>query len=643
MKRRIIGMLLVVVMLALTLASCGFNYASEDMTEYADFKKDEFVEAIKKLVIDDADFTTNEEIRGKRVLDYVIGKLAAKAGSDKKYEGTIGAQDIFYYNYYATAEVDGAVYTFYGAKMKESDATKLQLGLYDTEADALLAAKVEAGLKAYLNNYATELKVEDFYDTTTSGSVKKDTTVYVSYTYKYFDGDNEVKGSVTYVALDVKEEEGTLGNELIGKSIGTNFSVVDSENNIKPLEAVDVDLDGQLDYGAEVTDVTVHWSVKTGKSFTVEYTLYPSTEGESGTDGTKLTPDMGGEKVQLYGVPLTYYVFPTYYIEVADVNAESIVDLLYGKNLTTTSFDLFTDEELADGVADLYKSAIEEYVAAIKAKDNANTTLTDAKSKVTTAEANLSKAEEGSDKTELEAAVTEAKAKQAEAEADLEVKKGELTAKLNALLAVEENTKDKILTEYKQDAYDSLEDTYNNAIHEALAAEIYKLIDTKVTVNSLPERAVDEAYDTLIEKHKADFYTGSDSESKESYYTKYGDFKSYLTAVKSADSYEDACNKVLEDAKGHVTTYVKIFAVAQGVDQVYTNKEYRKNANTGSLEESYGKINTRVALQFAKLLDYYLELDEDKIKEEDAHGHSHSYIEYVDGKLPYVNLTYTVK
>ena len=77
MKRRIIGMLLVVVTLVLTLESCAFNYASEDMTEYADFKKDEFIDAINKLVIDDGDFTTDEEVRKKRVEDYILA-IASK-------------------------------------------------------------------------------------------------------------------------------------------------------------------------------------------------------------------------------------------------------------------------------------------------------------------------------------------------------------------------------------------------------------------------------------------------------------------------------------------------------------------------------------------------------------------------------------
>ena len=88
MKKRIIGFLLVVVMLALTLASCGYNYSKDDLSQYGSFNKAAFEEALKAITIADGDFTEDPTIREQKVYDAIYAEFATKAGTtDKKTEG----------------------------------------------------------------------------------------------------------------------------------------------------------------------------------------------------------------------------------------------------------------------------------------------------------------------------------------------------------------------------------------------------------------------------------------------------------------------------------------------------------------------------------------------------------------------------
>ena len=94
MKKRIISLILVVVMAVLTLASCAYSYADDDMTQYATFDKAAFAAAIKEFDIEDADFTEDEETRVKKVLDKIYTTLAGKADTeDHKTEVVPGVND----------------------------------------------------------------------------------------------------------------------------------------------------------------------------------------------------------------------------------------------------------------------------------------------------------------------------------------------------------------------------------------------------------------------------------------------------------------------------------------------------------------------------------------------------------------------
>ena len=83
--KRIICSILVVVMLALSLASCGYNIADDDMTDYATFSdadKKAFEAALAKILIEDGEFTTVDENREDAVKEMIYSAVAGAMVSD---------------------------------------------------------------------------------------------------------------------------------------------------------------------------------------------------------------------------------------------------------------------------------------------------------------------------------------------------------------------------------------------------------------------------------------------------------------------------------------------------------------------------------------------------------------------------------
>lgn len=178
--KRIISSILVIVMLALSLASCGYNLADDDMTDYATFSDAEmaaFVAALKNILVEDGDFTTDDAIREQRVMDSIYAAIAdaTAADSDKLTEGKPDNRDLIYYSYYMTADFDGVTAVFYPAKMKSSSAVTIQLRGDGDYGDDELSEKIAALLKAH-----------DFKDmsyvSTNSGTTFEGDIAYVTYT-----------------------------------------------------------------------------------------------------------------------------------------------------------------------------------------------------------------------------------------------------------------------------------------------------------------------------------------------------------------------------------------------------------------------------------------------------------------------------
>lgn len=637
MKRRIIGLLLVVVMLTLTLAGCGYSYAKDDMEQYAEFDKAAFLAALQSLEIADGEFTTDEETRAIKVLDSAYEALAKKVDADAKVsEGKPGEYDILYYVYYCTGVKDDVTYTFYASKMKESGASKLQLGLSDLKGvDAKIAAAI-AALDS-ITDYA--------YKTTTTGDTEAGDTVYVSYTRKYTVAAAEGSGNETktetysYVKLELGTAEGnTFVDKLVGKEIGEEFDL-------------DAAIPEQIN-GASVpvsySDITVHWVVDAGEAVTFTHTPYTSSTTVAPAE--PYTENNG--KIDLKDVELTYYVFPVYYNEVSELDATSILKEIYGKNLSSSSLPMFAD--------DPYKTPIGELATLLGELVDLEKKLDEATEKYESKKAIVDKAE-----TPTEAqrdAMEDAKEAMDAAQLEVDNKNTAINEKIDAIFALDTDTEGEgnldaagnILKEYKQSVYDSLEKAYNSEIKYSLATKIYNLIE-EIKINSLPQKAVDNAYDVLMDSYKETFYTGTDSTANKSYYSLYkGDFETFLKDETGTTKFADAKVKVREEAEAAVTPIVKIYAAAQALELVYTDKEYNesvKNTNLGTYEDYYGAVNIKAAEQIDKILDYYLEMDEEHLVEvDDGHDHEegeeHEHEkkpEYVDGKIVYVRIKYSIK
>ena len=146
MKKRIIALILAVVTIALSLAGCAYNYAKDDLGDYAQYDKDAFKNALLALSIEGADFYDDDENRKNEVIDAIYEKLAeaVPADDDKISENKAGAHDILYYCYYATfVNENKKLVQLESAQMTGVNATKvnLQLGMinYDKTLDKAIS------------------------------------------------------------------------------------------------------------------------------------------------------------------------------------------------------------------------------------------------------------------------------------------------------------------------------------------------------------------------------------------------------------------------------------------------------------------------------------------------------------------------
>ena len=147
MKKRIISLLLVIVMVALTLTGCAFNFSKKNMAKYTEDK--DYLQLIKDALLDfdikiTDEFVNDENVREMKVFDAILSSLASKADTSvTKTEGKPGANDLVYYSYYITyteTAEDGTktTYLLSTAKMKVlavASMAKVQLGLKSPSKD----------------------------------------------------------------------------------------------------------------------------------------------------------------------------------------------------------------------------------------------------------------------------------------------------------------------------------------------------------------------------------------------------------------------------------------------------------------------------------------------------------------------------
>jgi len=666
MKKRIIGLILVVAMLTLSLVSCGYSFAKDDLTAYATFSaenKAAFEEALKKILIEDGDFTADPAKRESKVLDNIYAALANSADkADKKTSGVPGVRDLVYYCYYVTADFDGTESVLYASNMNQSNAANVQLGATDLEkvADAV----------------ATALASFDFtdkaYSSDTTGTASEGAVVYVTYTYSYkVTGDDGVE----------KEESGTRTNDRIviaaapaeGAAATSLASYLCGKDVNKALDKTTITEEGKGE--VSYSGIKINWVAKGNEvtSFT-DVTF---------ADEDKNVTDTNGKPRNLKGKELTYHIYPTHFVNVPEFNATNLVNTILGEDIDAEIiYQLLFGEEYAgldadnkddeakiaernelvkpyitkDGEKDVTLAALIENIAKLqKEVKEAEEALADKEEDVTEATTARDKAKDAVDQagdaatdaqkdslTKAETNLTNATKARDDAKTLRDNKVADKDAKIATLLGITVDgvaTSDRLVKGYKITTYNYLQDSYNNEIKMNLATEIYYFLTKNIAVTGTPEDAVKMTYDQMIENYEYEFYKEDyDTSKKISNYKQYkGSFKKFLIAavtsdIKTVKTYDEAVAAIKEKAAEYVKPIVQIYVAAKAYDVVVSDKEfkdYKKNPdnNYSYNEYSYGENSVLYAYQFDKLMNLFLEYDE-KTADADANGYEVVTFEY---------------
>ena len=643
MKKRIISLLLVVVMLALTLTSCSYSFADDKMSNYVTLDAKAFKEALKNLVIEDGSFTLDPETRDQKVNEAIYTVLGGKADQTNKLsDGTVGAYDFIYYAYYCTADfntkdaagnaaVDEDV-VFFASNMKEASAIKLQLGMNST-ATALDKAIAEAitgkDIKDYL--YKTE--------TSSDTELKYNTIVYVDYTYSYVENGTEKSVTVTNHKMTL-EEGNALSDKIVSecKKVGTSKGFEIGEG------------DDKLTY----KNVKVNWVVTTE----VELGAFAMTDLEElikdyDKDASKVT-DVNGKSRFLKDATdgtITYHVYPVSLVKIDDFTAKNVLDVIYGKSLTKDTLKVFSDAAYKATEGDKEKdlaTLIADLATLCSERDTKKTAFTSAETALDKAQAAVDKA--GANATaDQTKALEDAKTAHGTAKKEYEDKVAEVEAKIALILSID-GVEEKILSDYKDVKYDELQDAYDAEIYNNVAKALWALIET-VKVNSYPEKALKEMKDRILDQYEYTYYTGTNSTTKASYYKTYvgnGGFKAYLIdTLAKGKTYDDALVEIEKEAKKALDSIIRIYAVSEMFDCVVTDEQYKNeyvkvDSSYESNVDTFGELNVRTAYQFNTLFAKVLEVN---TYEKDDGDHKKGDVKYDEsGKLDFkLDIVYSFK
>lgn len=419
MKKRIIASLLVVVMLVLSLASCGsYDVANDDLSKYTEFDAAKFIAALTdgSIKITDGDFTTDETTRAQKIIDdiysSIISSLTTKLGYDESIKltaGTLGANDVVYFGYYVT-DKDGNVveYKYMGtdtnSSSNDSTSTKIatlagsiKLPLVDEdykdveqELKKAIVAAIGEGLT--FDEYAYKINSEK------GTKAESDDTVVVKYTCTYKvkeekknengetvlgDDGNPVMEEVTktltasYETLNLVKDSYTdniVNNILVNKLLAENIEATvgtintittegEGESATQKKTAITSfeETVGGITYS--FSDVAILWVVEDAGKELASFTVKP--EKITATDGIKVevaTQHSKGDKIAIKkDSELTYHVFPISYVNVPEITATSIITNVFGTSVKATSLEIFESEEYKNGDKTV-KALVEELV-----------------------------------------------------------------------------------------------------------------------------------------------------------------------------------------------------------------------------------------------------------------------------------------
>lgn len=366
MKKRIISLVLALIMVVTALVSCGQQSLVErNLNDYleGEFDMEAFIEALGKLEIEDGSFTNDENIRQTKIEENIYSAIASAVVSEgnKKTDGTVGANDVLYFNYFIT-DAEGTVYSF--ASMKPASVTNsstkanhsLQLGMVSADDDdyeytsalknALLAQDY-ADIKDYIYS------VNSTTNTVISVAEGETVKAIVSFTRSYTGDDNATVTEKTAYLPIVLDKAST--DPLVQKLLSDDCTLkIGAEAKFKKEDNTTTS-----EFTADkytYTSLKVEWTYEGGELFSFEYTPEEKLEftPDSITESSKAST-----KVDLKEKKLTYHVYPIYYFDVPETYATSILRYALGKNIKVDSFNVFEDESYKNGDKTV-KSIIEE-------------------------------------------------------------------------------------------------------------------------------------------------------------------------------------------------------------------------------------------------------------------------------------------
>ncbi len=623
MMKKILALVLVIATMALVLTGCAYRYDKKDMSQFAKADYSKLDALLAALEIEDGDFgryIADSKARDAKVLEKIDSILAEKIKAEdaNKLKGDAdkyGFRQQIYFAFYCSVEKDGETLYF---DTKNMDDTKLSKFLSNPKYSAEdLSATEELLLESeYLRKVfaaINTLSVKDYaYDSVSSSSeaLKTGDLVFVTYKYTYTEGGVAKSITSEYMPITVAAAEGSVDSiaELLnGKKLGKVEGTA-AERTFKDPAKGDCVVDS----------MTVHFK-STGNFVTMTHIPY-TTE----TKVTNAADTATASQIDLKDKEVTYYIYPAYAYQLADysatdaaVSAKTIVEVIFGESITTSSLPCFTDDE------DL-KKIVEAVVKLKSTYDQLN-------SKATATGATQKQKDD---------------AKEAKADLDAALK-----TLYEDLLKKDSAVDETILEEYAEKIYEDLETTYDKDIRTKLAAAIWAWAEKNITVdqNNLPKSAVKEAREQILAVHKNTFYTGKDAQSKPFTEVYKDSFQQYLANGVAEYKGKDVDAEIDKEAKADVTELIRIYAIAQHyekhvarvtnadvslyIDELYPSLYYNfylsgnYNPTVEDVRELYGDTALRASLTFNRIMDYFLATeDADK-----------------DGHISYKNVTIVYK
>ena len=419
MKKRIIASILVVVMLVLSLASCGaYDFSKEDLSDYVSVDYDKLTAALAAIKIEDGDFGHLESERQEYITEAIYAAYAKKLfanaeelDADKHKADLIGDKDIVFYSYYCT-DAEGNIFYFENMNAATNigaDLDKVKADYYinlasfdeDDELKAAIAAALagkDASDHIYAVNGEKGEKIEigdtivvsykrNFILKNKQDETKQEATINQTADYELvkvaLDSDHPLGKYLAEKITEGKEKTSvSVGNSVV---IATSDTATTSEPEITLSETYKYNNEDYTFDKATYSAIKVLWKVdEQGAAIEVKHTPFEE-EVEEGKDTPKHEVKVStkeGTKVNLTNKELTYHVYPVFYLDMPEeINALNILEFITGSAITLRveddastsknesaepSFDIFEDSAYADkvkpvieAVQKLYKGTFE--------------------------------------------------------------------------------------------------------------------------------------------------------------------------------------------------------------------------------------------------------------------------------------------